>query len=110
MLKTRLANIVTGFRHPISNATSDGVNSRIQALTSNARGFRIFQIDRTRILFFGGKRKLNPTTISPRNSRKNRIQRDNERPNHRTDSGRLCDHFVTFNNSTIARPSRSPVS
>jgi len=40
MLKSRLANILTWFRHPISNATSEGFNSRIQAIKSNARGFR----------------------------------------------------------------------
>ena len=60
MLKSRLANIVTWFRHPISNATAEGFNSRIQSIKSNARGFRNFNNYRTRILFFCGKLKLKP--------------------------------------------------
>ena len=60
MLKSRLANILTWFRHRISNATSEGFNSRIQAIKSNARGFRNFENYRTRILFFCGKLSLKP--------------------------------------------------
>lgn len=61
MLKSRLANILTWFRHPISNATAEGFNSRIQSIKSNARGFRNFDNYRIRILFFCGKLKLKPT-------------------------------------------------
>jgi transposase len=61
MLKSRLANILTWFQHPISNATSEGFNSRIQAIKSNARGFRSFENYRIRILFFCGKLALKPT-------------------------------------------------
>lgn len=60
MLKSRLANILTWFRHPISNATAEGFNSRIQSIKSNARGFRNFNNYRTRILFFCGKLNLKP--------------------------------------------------
>jgi transposase len=60
MLKSRLANILTWFQHPISNATSEGFNSRIQAIKSNARGFRNFENYRIRILFFCGKLALTP--------------------------------------------------
>jgi len=60
MLKDRLDNILTWFRHPISNATAEGFNSRIQSIKSNARGFRNFTNYRTRILFFCGKLKLKP--------------------------------------------------
>lgn len=60
MLKGRLKNILTWFEHPISNATSEGFNSRIQNLKSNARGFRNFNNYRTRILFFCGKLNLKP--------------------------------------------------
>ncbi|MBL8809894.1 MAG: transposase, partial [Planctomycetaceae bacterium] len=35
-------------------------NSRIQAIKSNARGFKSFQNYRTRILFFCGKLDLKP--------------------------------------------------
>jgi transposase len=61
MLKSRLANILTWFTHPISNATAEGFNSRIQSIKFNARGFRNFQNYKTRILFFCGKLKLKPT-------------------------------------------------
>ena len=61
MLKSRLPNILTWFQHPISNAVSEGFNSRIQNLKSNARGFRSFENYTTRILFFCGKLTLKPT-------------------------------------------------
>lgn len=60
MLKRRLNNILTWFRHPISNGTAEGFNSRIQSLKSAARGFRNFENYRIRILFFCGKLDLNP--------------------------------------------------
>jgi transposase len=63
MLKNRLANILTWFRHPISNATAEGFNSRIQSIKSQARGFRSFHNYRTRILFYCGKLKLKPTVL-----------------------------------------------
>ena len=58
MLKKRLTNILSWFQHPISNATAEGFNSRIQAIKSNARGFRNFDNYKTRILFFCGKLPL----------------------------------------------------
>lgn len=61
MLKNRLANILTWFRHPISNGAAEGFNSRIQSLKSAARGFRNFGNYRIRILFFCGKLDLKPT-------------------------------------------------
>jgi len=60
MLKGRLANILTWFTHPISNATAEGFNSRIQSIKFNARGFKNFQNYKTRILFFCGKLNLKP--------------------------------------------------
>ena len=60
MIKKRLANVLTYFKHRITNATSEGFNSRIQSLKSNARGFRNFDNYRIRILFFCGKLKLKP--------------------------------------------------
>ena len=62
MLKKRLNNILTWFRHPISNGPAEGFNSRIQSLKSAARGFRNFLNYRTRILFFCGKLDLRPAT------------------------------------------------
>jgi transposase len=60
MIKRRLPNIATSFRHRISNGPTEGFNSRIQSIKSAARGFRSFKNYRTRILFFCGKLKLNP--------------------------------------------------
>lgn len=64
MLRKRLANILTWFRHRISNGPAEGFNSRIQSLKSAARGFRIFENYRTRILFFCGKFDLKLSIIS----------------------------------------------
>lgn len=61
MVKRRLDNILTWFRHRISNGPAEGFNSRIQSIKSAARGFRNFDNYRTRILFFCGKLELLPT-------------------------------------------------
>jgi transposase len=60
MLKRHFENIITYLRHPITNAVTEGLNSKIQAIKSNARGFRSFWNYRTRILFFCGKLNLYP--------------------------------------------------
>jgi transposase len=60
MLKAHLENILTYLRHPITNAVTEGLNSKIQSIKSNARGFRNFENYRTRILFFCGKLDLYP--------------------------------------------------
>ena len=60
MLKRHLPNILTWFRHRISNGPTEGFNSRIQSIKSAARGFRNFENYRTRILFFCGKLQLMP--------------------------------------------------
>lgn len=60
MLKRHLPNLLTYFRHRITNATSEGFNSVIQALRYAARGFRSFANYRTRILFYCGKLNLMP--------------------------------------------------
>lgn len=60
MLKERLANVVTWWRHPITNAVSEGLNSKIQSIKSAARGFHSFASYRVRILFFCGKLDLKP--------------------------------------------------
>lgn len=64
MLKNHLENILTYFRHGITNSMSEGFNSRIQAIKSNARGFRGFTNYRIRILFYCGKLDLLPDTAS----------------------------------------------
>jgi len=60
MLKRHFENIITYLRHPITNAVTEGLNSKIQAIKANARGFRSFINYRTRILFFCGKLNLHP--------------------------------------------------
>jgi transposase len=62
MLNRHLPQLLSYFRHRITNAASEGFNSRIQAIKSAARGFRNFENYRTRILFFCGKLKLMPPT------------------------------------------------
>jgi len=64
MIEKRIENILSWFRHRISNGASEGFNSIIQSLKSAARGFRSFTHYRTRILFFCGKLKLLPESTS----------------------------------------------
>ncbi len=64
MLKRHLDNILTYFRHRITNAMSEGFNSRIQSIKSQARGFRAFANYRIRILFYCGKLNLLPPKIT----------------------------------------------
>ncbi|MCS6242433.1 MAG: ISL3 family transposase [Opitutus sp.] len=59
-LKAHLAGLLTYFKHRISNALTEGFNSKIQAIKADARGFRKFENYRTRILFFCGKLDLEP--------------------------------------------------
>jgi hypothetical protein len=49
-----------GQTYPITNAVTEGLNSKIQQLKAHARGFRSFLNYRTRILFFCGKLDLLP--------------------------------------------------
>ena len=60
MLKKHLKGLLTYSKHPITNAISEGFNSRIQSIKSSARGFRNFSNYRTRILFYCGKLDLIP--------------------------------------------------
>ena len=60
MLHRHMDNILTYFDSYITNAVSEGLNSKIQSLKANARGFRTFKNYRTSILFFCGKLKLAP--------------------------------------------------
>jgi transposase len=54
-LKRHLDGLLNYFAHPITNAVAEGLNSRIQEIKINAKGFRSFPNYRTRILFFCGK-------------------------------------------------------
>ena len=60
MLQRHLENLLTYLKHRITNAVTEGLNSKIQSIKSAARGFRNFQNYRPRILFFCGKLHLYP--------------------------------------------------
>lgn len=59
-LKKHLKQILTYMKHRITNAVSEGLNSRIQTIKSAARGFHSFDNFRIRILFFCGKLDMAP--------------------------------------------------
>lgn len=59
-LKAHLSGLLNYFIYPITNAVTEGLNSKIQQIKANARGFRSFANYRTRILFFCGKLDLLP--------------------------------------------------
>lgn len=59
-LKRHLPGLLTYFEHPITNAVSEGLNSRIEAIKNSARGFHGFESFRTRILFHLGGLELKP--------------------------------------------------
>ena len=59
-LKSHLVNLLTYFQRPITNALTEGFNSKIQAIKADARGFHRFENHRARILFFCGKLDLAP--------------------------------------------------
>ena len=60
ILKKHLPNILTHFKHRITNAAAEGFNNAIQLLKSNTRGFRNLNNYRVRILFYCGKLNLMP--------------------------------------------------
>jgi len=60
MLKRHIDNVLTYLRHRITNAAAEGLNSKIQAVKSAARGFRNFAHYRIAILFHCGKLELYP--------------------------------------------------
>jgi transposase len=64
MLKGHLPELLSYFRQPITNAMSEGFNSRIQSIKSSARGLRAFENYRARILFYCGKLDMRPDGIT----------------------------------------------
>lgn len=60
MLERHIPEILNFFTHAITNAVSEGLNSKIQSLKAAARGFRSFDGYRARILFFCGKLDMKP--------------------------------------------------
>jgi len=59
-LKRHLQGLLAYIKHKITNAATEGLNSKIQSIKANARGFRNFQHYRVAILFHCGKLKLYP--------------------------------------------------
>ena len=59
-LKRHLTNILTYFRHRITNAVTEGLNSKIQAIKKMACGFRNFEHFKTAIYFHCGGLDLYP--------------------------------------------------
>lgn len=60
MLKTHLPGLLSHCAHAISNAVTEGLNSKIQSVKASARGFRSFEHYRIAILFHCGKLDLSP--------------------------------------------------
>jgi len=61
MIHKQFEGILVVFKHKVTNAVSEGLNSKMQALKSAARGFRNFNNYRVRILFYCGKLNLMPS-------------------------------------------------
>jgi transposase len=61
-LKAHAAYLLNYFYFRITNAVSEGLNSKIQGIKSAARGFRSFANYRIRILFFCGKLDFTPAS------------------------------------------------
>jgi transposase len=59
-LKRHLAGLLTYIKHRITNAVAEGLNSKIQSIKANARGFRNFGNYRISILFHCGKLDVYP--------------------------------------------------
>lgn len=51
MIARILGGLLACFRHPITNAATEGLHGKIQTMKSAARGFRSSRITRLRILF-----------------------------------------------------------
>ena len=60
MLAKHIDNILTYLKHRVTNAVSEGINSKIQQIKSVARGFRNFGNYRTAILFYCGRLDMYP--------------------------------------------------
>jgi len=55
MLREHLGGLLSYITFHISNGITEGINTIIQNIKANARGFRSFKNYRTRILFYAGK-------------------------------------------------------
>jgi len=62
MMKRRFENIITYLRHPITNAGSESINSKLQWVKYTARGYRNKRNFITAIYFHCGGLDMNPST------------------------------------------------
>ena len=62
-LKRHLTGLLAHCAHQITNAVTEGLNSKIQAVKSDARGFRNFANYRIAILFHCGKLDMAPRPL-----------------------------------------------
>lgn len=60
MLKRHLDGLLNFVRHKVTNAMTEGFNSKVQHLKCSARGLRNFDSYRRRILFYCGKLEMMP--------------------------------------------------
>jgi len=60
MIKNHLPDILNYFKYPITNAVAEGLNSKIQTVKANARGYRSFDGFRNSILFYCGGLDMAP--------------------------------------------------
>jgi transposase len=60
LIKRHLANVLTYITHPITNAVSEGLNSKIQTIKKRAYGFRNKERFKTVIYFHCGRLDLYP--------------------------------------------------
>jgi len=63
-LRSHLANLLTYFKHRISNATSEGLNSKIQMVKTMAYGFRNRTHYKLAIYFHCGGLDLYPNRLT----------------------------------------------
>ena len=61
MLKSHIANVLTYLKHPVTNALSESLNSKIQWVKYTARGFRNFDNFIAAIYFHCGGLDLAPS-------------------------------------------------
>ena len=65
MIERHLPNVLTYFKHRITNAGSEAINSVIQMLKKRAFGYRSFPNFRTAVLFHCGGLSLYPSHPKP---------------------------------------------
>ncbi len=65
-IRRHIANIVTYYQHPVTNAMSEGLNSQIQKIKCMACGFRNIEHFKTAIYFHCGGLELYPCSTRKR--------------------------------------------